>query len=258
MNEPTEAEVERRCNVILKQLEDGKSPDSNELKFLISTNVLLRNFRNPDDGSIGKFAAAMMENVNRKQCVISAEKCEIVPGETILEIGTGSHGYSFEVLLKTKGLKKLVGVEISDSMRDQVSQKFSTEIKTKDLIVVGTDCKDLKEIFPKDESVDCILAINVVYFLHPLREYLKEMYRVLKPCTGRILLSCKESVRDLAPATDEKDTVFHNVDFDHISTLCKEEGFQVTTERIDCEKVSMVSKVSTISDDFILIKLCKI
>ena len=137
-------------------------------------------------------------------------------------------------------------------MRDQVRQKFSTVIERKDLMMVGTDCKDLKAIFPNDESVDCILAINVVYFLHPLREYLKEMYRVLKPCTGRILLSCKESVRDCTPATYEDNTVFHNVDFDHISTLCKEAGFKVTTESVHCEKDSIIT------NDFILMKLCKI
>ena len=137
-------------------------------------------------------------------------------------------------------------------MRDQVSQKFSTVIKRKELMIVGKDCKDLLEIFPNDKSVDCILAINVVYFLHPLREYLKEMYRVLKPCSGRILLSCKESVRDCTPATNKHDTVFHNVDFDHISTLCKEAGFEVTTESVHCEEDSIIT------NDFILIKLSKI
>merc|ERR1712223_789958 len=90
--EPTEVEIEERCNAILKDLDNGKSPDINEIKFLVSTDVVSRNLRNPGDGPIGKFAEFVMENFNKKQCTVSAEKCQISPGETILEIGTGGHG----------------------------------------------------------------------------------------------------------------------------------------------------------------------
>ena len=246
---PTETEIGERCNAILKDIDNGKSPDVNEIKFLVSTDAVSRNMRNPGDGPIGKFAAKMMENVNLKQCVGSAEKCNLKPNETVLEIGTGGHGFAMEVFLKTKGLKKLVGIEISDNLRNQVAEKFEKEIQRNELMLVGTDCKDLKGIFPNNDSVDCILAINVVYFLHPLGEYLKEMYRVLKPKDGRILLSCKENVRNTTSIEDES-TVFRNTDFDRIAIQCKEAGFEVEIENVHFEENSAWN-------DFVLIKLSK-
>jgi len=245
----TEMEIGERCNAIIKNLDEGKSPDANEIKFLISTDVVSRNMRNPENGPIGKFAAKMMENVNRNQCVGSAEKCNLKPDESVLEIGTGGHGFAMEKLLKTKGLKKLVGIEISDSLRAQVAQKFEKEIQRNELTLVGTDCKDLKEIFPIDDSVDCILAINVVYFLHPLGEYLKEMYRVLKPKDGRILLSCKENIRNTTSVEDET-TVFKNTNFDQIAAKCKEAGFKVEIEEVHFEE-------NPAWNNFVLIKLKK-
>ena len=97
--------------------------------------------RNPGDGPIGKFAAKIMENVNRKQCTGSAEKCNLQANDTVLEIGTGGHGFAMEVFLKTKDLKKLVGIEISDTLRAQVAQKFATEVQRNDLVLIGTDCR---------------------------------------------------------------------------------------------------------------------
>ena len=246
--QPTVAEIEERCKAILVNLDSGKSPEASEIKFLVSTDIVSSNMRSPGDGPIGKFAAKMMENINIKQCIGSAEKCNVQPGETVLEIGTGGHGHAMGVLLKTKGLKQLVGIEISDTLRDEVSKKFSKEVEKNELSLFGTDCRDLSNIFPKNDSVDCILAINVVYFLHPLGEYLKEMYRVLKPKSGRVFLSCKENVRDSTSTIDSK--YFKNLDFDRIAVQCKEVGFDVDVENVHFEENSTIN-------DFLLIKLYK-
>ena len=111
--QPTVAEIEERCKAILVNLDSGKSPEASEIKFLVSTDIVSSNMRSPGDGPIGKFAAKMMENINIKQCIGSAEKCNIQPGETVLEIGTGGHGHAMGVLLKTKGLQQLVGIEMA-------------------------------------------------------------------------------------------------------------------------------------------------
>ena len=163
MTEPTEDEVIRRCHAILQSLENGKPYDTNDVRVLCSSDIASRNMRNPGDCTIGKLMAKIMQKSNLRQCTVSAEKCALQPGETVLEIGVGGHGYAMKCLLKTKGLKKLVGIEISDCLRHQISQTFAKEIENEELILFGTDCKDLKNIFPMDNSVDCILAINVVY-----------------------------------------------------------------------------------------------
>ena len=250
MAELTKSEIIERCNIILKNLEEGKPPDANEMKSLLSSDLVSRNMRNPDDGPIGKFTATMMQYMNLKQSIASAERCYVRPGEIVLEIGTGGHGYAMEILLKTKGLQQLVGIEISDDLRCQVGQKFFKEIQNKELILVGTDCKDMSNIFPLDGSVDCILAVNVVYFLHPLEEYLQEMYRVLKPDTGRIILSCKIPLSLQSSDSENTSSVFKNMDYGRISVQCKDAGFKVDVENVNFGENSSMN-------DFTLIKLYK-
>ena len=45
-SQPTEIVIGERCNAIIKNLDEGKSPDANEIKFLISTDAVSRNMRN--------------------------------------------------------------------------------------------------------------------------------------------------------------------------------------------------------------------
>ena len=181
--------------------------------------------------------------------LIDGNMVEAKSGEIVLEIGVGGHGLAMEVLLKTKGLTQLVGIEISDNLRDQVSKKFAKEIENKQLTLFGTDCKDLNIIFPLNNSVDCILAINVIYFLHPLKDYLRELYRVLKPRTGRVLFSCKSHVE----MSDSENTnpIFKNMDFDSISRQCQDVGFNAEVEKVHFEENSFMN-------DFTLIKLDKL
>ena len=42
----------------------------------------------------------------------------------------------------------------------------------------------------ENESIDKVLAVNVIYFLDPLDSYLREILRVLKP-GGRVMFGCK-------------------------------------------------------------------
>ena len=248
MTEPSEDEVTKRCHAVLQSLEDGKPYNSNDVKVLCSSNIASCNMRSPDNSPIGKLIDTIMQKSNLKQCTVSAEKCALQPGETVLEIGVGSHGYAMERLLKTKGLKKLVGIEISDYLRHQIRKKFAKQIENKELILCGEDCKNLKNIFPMDNSVDCILAINVVYFLHPLEEYLQEMYRVLKPQIGRILFSGKTNSRNYG--LENSSSIFQNIDFSQIAARCKDAGFQVELENVHIEE-------NSIMNDFTLIKLYK-
>ena len=118
-------------------------------------------------------------------------------GLVIVEIGPGL-GMSMETLLqkyyyhnndnddesnnKVK-ISKVHGFELSESFQKKLNDKFQNEI-SKGIVeihnqdaIVGLSASSSSF---EDNSVDVIYALNVVYFLNPLEDYLKEFYRVLK------------------------------------------------------------------------------
>ena len=99
-------------------------------------------------------------------------------------------------------------------------------ILPKNIVILENDAKDLSnEIL--DGSIDKLLAINVIYFLKPIGEYLLEFKRILKQ-GGIGYLGCKfESIKDfdieVAPNRNEKEII------GQLSGV----GFNVSSEFID-------------------------
>ena len=245
-----EATLEEQCSEILRKINDGQQESAfSELKLLLSNERFSQNARSPENNSIGECAAIIMKNFNRNICTDSAKKCNVKEGEVVLEVGTGGHGYALDVLLRTVGVKKVVGIEISDSLRAEVGNRFASKIQSHELELFGQDCKDLSAIFPASNCIDCILAINVVYFLDPLDDYLKEFHRVLKPGTGRILFSLKQSSEK--KDSENKSTIFRNLDFQKIARKCEDAGFVVDLEEVHYEEHPDMN-------NFVLIKLHKL
>lgn len=116
---------------------------------------------------------------------------------------------------------RLVAVEISEQFRNDLV-KLSLPVK---LELHGSDARDMSAFLP-DDSVDRLLAVNVVYFLDPLPLYVKEIKRVMKP-GGRAILACKRT------ATLGHPDVFKNKDIKEIVRLFGDAGFTVTTEFFD-------------------------
>ena len=122
-------------------------------------------------------------------------------------------------------------VEISDVMRAElervVREDLPESVRASDTLIEvhGEDCRSMPYL--GDDSVDTVFAMNVVYFLDPLRDYLGELHRVLKPGTGEIVWGCKF---DKVPKDNE---VFVNVREDEIVRMMEETGFEVTSEAID-------------------------
>ena len=94
------------------------------------------------------------------------------------------------------------------------------------IVILGNDAKDLSTEI-SDGSIDKLLAINVIYFLKPIGEYILEFKRILKK-GGIGYLGCKfESIKnfdvEVAPNRSEKEI---------ISQLSKV-GFNVSSKFID-------------------------
>ena len=96
----------------------------------------------------------------------------------------------------------------------------------KNIVILENDAKDLSNEIP-DGSIDKLLAINVIYFLKPIEEYILEFKRILKK-GGIGYLGCKfESIKnfdiEVAPNRDERAII------SQLSNL----GFSASSEFID-------------------------
>ena len=119
----------------------------------------------------------MRNNTVRDRTAI--ERLDLKTTDTMVEIGAG-HGHGLLAIGQQQEIpKRIVCIEISPEFRTKL-EKIKSEVSYGDRIeIYSADCKDMP--FLEDESVDKIVAQNVVYFLHPLDVYLKEIRRVLKP-----------------------------------------------------------------------------
>jgi ubiquinone/menaquinone biosynthesis C-methylase UbiE len=117
---------------------------------------------------------------------------------------------------------KIIGVEISAEFRRNLLKMRLP----KNIIILENDAKDLSNEIP-DGTIDKLLAINVIYFLKPIEEYILEFKRILKK-EGVGYLGCKfESIKnfdiEVAPNRDEREII------SHLSNV----GFKVSSEFID-------------------------
>ena len=108
----------------------------------------------------------------------------------------------------------------------KASKMVGSVLKPKNIVILENDAKDLSNEV-HNGSIDKLLAINVIYFLKPIQEYILEFKRILKK-GGIGYLGCKfESIKnfdvEVAPNRSEKEI---------ISQLSKV-GFNVSSEFID-------------------------
>ena len=140
--------------------------------------------------------------------------------DNVLELGVGN-GLAIKEIAKITG-KEIIGVQISTEFRRNLLKMNLP----KNIVILENDAKDLSNEV-HDGSIDKLLAINVIYFLKPIKEYIFEFKRILKK-GGMGYLGCKfESIKnfdvEVAPNRSEREI---------ISQLSKV-GFDVSSEFID-------------------------
>ena len=184
------------------------------------TRIMTQNMRSPDNGFLGNIAKCLMINFNEFIINDSVQKLEVKKNDEVIEIGSGN-GQAIEKILRlTKN--RITSIEVSKKFRNQLIEKF----KNKNVVFFSNDAKQMSNII-KNNTFTKLLGINVIYFLHPISDYAKEFYRILK-FGGHGLLACKfEGIKDF----DEKTAPNKN-----LSNVIKEfekVGFTVDTEFID-------------------------
>lgn len=183
--------------------------------------------RKPETGPLGWVAHSLMALVNIPTIADAVKRlAPSAEDELWVEIGAG-HGHGLKEVFKRQRQgnfdwpQRIVAVEISDRFREEFLEPLSRSFDgvsyykrkerkgmtaavlkqaTDNYAASNADTRTLFEIYSNDakdmrsflrtSSVDKLLAVNVVYFLDPLEEYIEEIARVLKP-GGSALFACK-------------------------------------------------------------------
>ena len=169
-------------------------------KFLQHTELMTENMRSPKTIGLAWVARTLMNYSNAQVSIDIVNKMKLKKTDYVLELGVGN-GLAIKEIAKISGIS-IIGIEISaEFRRNLLKMKLP-----KNIVILENDAKDLSKEIP-DGSIDKLLAINVIYFLKPIEEYILEFKRILKK-GGIGYLGCKfESIKnfdiEVAPNRDE-------------------------------------------------------
>ncbi len=170
-------------------------------KFLQHTEWMTENMRSPKTIGLAWVARTLMNYSNAQVSIDIVNRIETEKKtDHVLELGVGN-GLAIKEIAKISE-NKIIGIEISAEFR----KKLLNKQLPKNIVILENDAKDLSKEIP-DGSIDKLLAINVIYFLKPIEEYILEFKRILKK-GGIGYLGCKfESIKnfdiEVAPNRDE-------------------------------------------------------
>ncbi len=169
-------------------------------KFLQHTEWMTENMRSPKTIGLAWVARTLMNYSNAQVSIDIVNRMNLKKTDHVLELGVGN-GLAIKEIAKISE-NKIIGIEISAEFR----KKLLNKQLPKNIVILDNDAKDLSNEIP-DGSIDKLLAINVIYFLKPIEEYILEFKRILKK-GGIGYLGCKfESIKnfdiEVAPNRDE-------------------------------------------------------
>ena len=189
-------------------------------KFLIHTELMTENMRSPKTTGLAWVARTLMNYSNAQVSIDIVNRMKLKKTDHVLELGVGN-GLAIKEIAKISG-NNIIGIEISaEFRRNLLKMKLP-----KNIVILENDAKDLSIEIP-DGSIDKLLAINVIYFLKPIEEYILEFKRILKK-GGIGYLGCKfESIKnfdiEVAPNRNEREII----------TQLSSVGFKVSSEFVD-------------------------
>ena len=186
---------------------------------MIKTKEFSNNLLSPNENLYGFLASKMMNFSNKKTSIHAINYLNIKRDSNILEVGPGN-GWALSELIK-KSPKRLIAIEISKRFIKEIKKlRFSEKIEIYEIDLIDTSN------FIQDETIDYIIAINVIYFLNPLDNYLNEIYRILNK-NGKAFFVCKE-----VPMKRGNKKIFINNNLENIINSIKNNGFKINIEKI--------------------------
>ena len=128
-------------------------------------------------GVAGRLVGQAMAVVNREPNQIAIDALKISPDDTVLELGFGP-GRAIRTLTSMVPRGQVLGLDHSEAMLGQAARYNRCAIRN-GRVLLQQGCFD--DLPWAAETVDKILAVNVVYFLRADAAEIREARRVLRP-----------------------------------------------------------------------------
>lgn len=154
-----------------------------------------RQFGNPR-GPVGQVVASFLNRFNRGINDKAIDALVIQPGDHVLNIGFGGGVGLQRVLEETGPNGRVTGVDISPDMVSRTGTAFAGDVAAGRLNLFEGSVDRLEL---DDASIDAAYAVNSVYFWPDLSAGIREVQRVLRPGSGRLVVAMLNSaVRRIA------------------------------------------------------------
>jgi len=148
---------------------------------------LATNMRAPTGGPLGFLASFLMTNINTPTIIDVVARMNPTSTDHWLELGPGA-GIGLQALYKITTPASVTVVEVSERFAEDLKTAPTDLSAVWNPTILTDDARQLPTI--ATGTITKIMAVNVVYFLDPLPEYLTELKRVLAP-NGQVLFACK-------------------------------------------------------------------
>lgn len=175
---------------------------------------------------LGKYMAVNNANMIRE----SLDAMAVQNVESVLEIGFGSGAHVSDIL-KRGDYIKYHGIDISSWMVDEARKNNKHWVDAGRALFQQSDGQSIAF---EDKSFNVVLSVNTLYFWDQPRQYLDEMWRVLKP-GGRLILAFAE--KSFLEKVDAQQIGFKIYDTAEIEELKQKAGFVNVSKRQISEHV---------------------
>lgn len=172
--------VEKAIEDTAEEIRANKSIDWNQMLDLIHLTGMEKSLKNQYKNTSNISARINLHSMYSKNkqgwFPWIYEKCNIVDGMNILELGCGSGSLWLENLGKIPGHVNITLSDLSDGMIRDLRRNLEN-----DAGIFSFESFDCHEIPYKDESFDLVIANHVLFYCDDIEKVAKEVYRVLTP-----------------------------------------------------------------------------
>lgn len=172
--------VEKAIEDTAEEIRANKSIDWNQMLDLIHLTGMEKSLKNQYKNASNISARINLHSMYSKNkqgwFPWIYEKCNIVDGMNILELGCGSGSLWLENLGKIPGHVNITLSDLSDGMIRDLRRNLEN-----DAGIFSFESFDCHEIPYKDESFDLVIANHVLFYCDDIEKVAKEVYRVLTP-----------------------------------------------------------------------------